>query len=191
MDQWELLRDECLACRDCGLCETRNHVVFGVGNPRARVLFVGEGPGEQEDLTGEPFVGRGGKLLDEMLRCIDLDRNKNIYIANIVKCRPPQNRDPLPEEQEACIGYLRRQVKLLAPKIVVALGRVSACRLIKQDFKITKEHGLWFDKGSFQMMALYHPAYLLRDNRKLPETYEDLKVLEQKIRELCPETYEL
>ncbi len=189
MDSWEMLRDECLACRGCGLCETRHNVVFGTGVPNARVLFVGEGPGEQEDLTGEPFVGRGGKLLDEMLRVIDLDRKKNVYIANIVKCRPPENRDPLPEEQEACIGYLRRQVRLLNPKILVCLGRVAAVRMIKPDFKITREHGLWFERGGFQMMALYHPAYLLRDNRKLPETYEDLKLLERKIRELCPETY--
>ena len=187
---WEALQKQCLACQNCGLWNTRTNVVFGTGVQNARVLFVGEGPGEQEDLSGEPFVGRAGRLLDEMLCIIDLDRRKNIYIANIVKCRPPGNRDPLPEEQEACIGYLRQQVRLMAPKIIVCLGRVAAARMSKPDFKITKEHGTWFSRGEFEMMALYHPAYLLRDNRKLPETYEDLKGLEQKIRQICPEVYQ-
>ena len=113
LNHWNELEETCLACRKCGLCETRHHVVFGVGNPKAKVMFVGEGPGENEDLQGEPFVGRGGQLLDKMLAAVDLDRNTNVYITNIVKCRPPQNRDPLPQEQEACIGYLRNQFALL------------------------------------------------------------------------------
>ena len=190
METLEIIREECLSCSGCSLSQTRNNVVFGVGNPHAEILLIGEGPGEQEDLKGEPFVGRAGKLLDEMLRIIDLDRNKNIYIANIVKCRPPQNRDPLPEEQNQCIGYLRRQVKAIDPKLIVCLGRVAAMRLMDPSFKITKEHGQWIQKGKFQMMALYHPAYLLRDNRKLPETYEDLKNLERKIMEVCPQVYD-
>ena len=102
-DSWEPLKEQCLQCEKCGLCKTRTNVVFGVGNPNAEVLFIGEGPGQNEDLQGEPFVGRGGQLLDKMLEAVDLDRKRNIYIANIVKCRPPQNRDPLPEEQDACI----------------------------------------------------------------------------------------
>lgn len=111
----EELRAECLKCEKCGLCATRHNVVFGVGNPRTDVLFIGEGPGENEDLKGEPFVGRGGQLLDKMLSVVDLSRDKNIYIANMVKCRPPQNRDPLNTEQDACMDYLSRQIALLQP----------------------------------------------------------------------------
>ena len=189
MAQWEELRESCLNCTACGLAQTRTNVVFGTGVPTAKIMLIGEGPGEQEDLTGEPFVGRGGKLLDEMLTVIDLSRRENVYIANIVKCRPPKNRDPLPEEQEACIGWLRTQVKYVAPKIIVCLGRGAAAKLIKPDFKITKEHGQWFEKGAFLMTAIYHPAFLLRDTRRLPEAYDDLKVIQQKIREVCPEVY--
>ena len=152
-------------------------------------MFIGEGPGENEDLTGEPFVGRGGKLLDDMLEIIDLSRKKNIYIANMVKCRPPQNRDPLNEEQEACIGYLRNQVALIRPKIIVCLGRISAMKLIRPDFKITREHGQWFEKAGIHMTAIYHPAALLRDPGKRPETFADLKEIQRKIRELCTHTY--
>jgi len=152
-------------------------------------MLIGEGPGENEDLQGEPFVGRGGKLLDEMLAVVDLDRKKNVYIANMVKCRPPQNRDPLNTEQDACIGYLRNQTALLRPKIIVCLGRVSALRIIKPDFKITKEHGQWFENAGVWMTALYHPAAILRDPRRRPETFEDLKKIQAKIREVCTRTY--
>ena len=186
---WNELKNECLACRKCGLCETRTNVVFGVGKQDAEVLFVGEGPGENEDLQGEPFVGRGGKLLDDMLSLIDLDRKKNIYIANIVKCRPPKNRDPLAEEQDACIKWLFQQMSLIKPKIVVCLGRIAAKVLIDDDFKISQEHGKWYDKNGVQFMALYHPAALLRDPRRRPETFEDLKELQAKIKEICEHTY--
>jgi DNA polymerase len=145
---------------------------------------VGEGPGEQEDLQGEPFVGPAGKLLDEMLCIIDLDRSKNCYIANIVKCRPPQNRDPAPEEQDACIGYLRNQVALLRPKIIVCLGRISAMKLIREDYKITREHGQWVQKNGVWMTAIYHPSALLRDASKRPETFEDLLSIREKLKEL-------
>ena len=163
-------------------------MVFGEGAQNAEVMFIGEGPGEQEDLTGRPFVGRGGKFLDEMLAMIELDRSK-IFIGNMVKCRPPGNRDPLAAEQEACIGYLRNQVALIRPKIIVCLGRIAAMKLIKEDFKITREHGQWFEKAGVQMTALYHPAALLRDPRKRPETFADLKALQAKIREICDHTY--
>lgn len=188
MDSWEKLKQECLACRRCGLCETRTHVVFGEGPQDAEVMFIGEGPGEQEDLSGRPFVGRGGKLLDDMLELIDLSREK-VFIGNMVKCRPPQNRDPLNIEQEACIGYLRNQVALLKPKIIVCLGRIAAMKLIKEDFKITREHGQWIEKAGVWMMAMYHPSALLRDPRKRPESFEDLKSLQAKIREVCVRTY--
>lgn len=183
-DNWEELKENCLNCRKCGLCETRTNVVVGVGNPRAKVMFIGEGPGENEDLQGEPFVGRGGQLLDKMLAAVDLDRKTNIYIANIVKCRPPKNRDPLPEEQEACIEWLRNQVALIRPKIIVCLGRISAMRLIKSDMKITKEHGQFFEKNGMLMMATLHPAALLRNPNQKPAAFEDFLKLREKIDEL-------
>ena len=185
---WQELENGCKSCSKCDLCLTRTNVVFGVGDPSSEVLFVGEGPGEQEDLKGEPFVGRAGKLLDDMLTTIDLDRTR-IYITNIVKCRPPGNRDPEPAEQEACIPWLRAQTKMIDPKLIVCLGRIAAMKLIKPDFKITKEHGVWFDRGKFKMMALYHPAALLRDPGKRPDTFADLKLLKETIREYCQRVY--
>lgn len=151
-------------------------------------MFIGEGPGEQEDLKGEPFVGRAGKLLDDMLELIDLDRSK-IYIANMVKCRPPKNRDPLGIEQEACAEWLRRQIELINPRIIVCLGRIAAMKFIKEDFKITREHGQWFIKDGVMVMALYHPAALLRDPRRRPETFDDLKNLQKAIKDYCMHTY--
>ena len=184
MDSWETLEEKCRSCTGCGLCETRHHVVFGVGNRNTDVLFVGEGPGEQEDLQGEPFVGPAGKLLDDMLSILDLDRSSNCYIANIVKCRPPRNRDPLETEQEACIGYLRNQVALIKPKIIVCLGRIAAKKLIDPDFRITRQHGQWFKRGDFWMMATFHPSALLRDVSKRPEAFDDLMSLRTKMKEL-------
>jgi DNA polymerase len=178
----EELKALCESCQKCPLGATRNKLVFGVGNPNADLMFVGEAPGEQEDATGIPFVGRAGQLLDKFLYAVDIDR-KDVYIANILKCRPPKNRDPLPEEEDACIEYLREQVKLIRPKIIVCLGRISAMRLIKPDFKITKEHGTWFEKGNFLMTAVYHPAALLRDPRKKEEMLEDMKKIRQKLDE--------
>lgn len=182
MQDWESLEHTCLECTRCSLCSTRTNVVFGVGNREADIMFIGEGPGEQEDLKGEPFVGAAGKLLDDMMSIIDLDRT-NCYIANIVKCRPPHNRDPLEDEQDACIGYLRNQVALIKPKIIVCLGRIAARRIISQDFRITREHGQWIEKNGTWMMAIYHPSALLRDVSKRPETFEDLLNLRKKIRE--------
>ena len=185
---WETLYLECMNCKKCRLSETRENVVFGVGRRDAEVVFIGEGPGQQEDIQGEPFVGRAGKLLDDMMAIIDLNR-ENTFIANIVKCRPPGNRDPLPEEQAACTPWLTSQLSLLQPKIIVCLGRISAMYMISPDFKITRDHGQWFEKDGVQMMALYHPAALLRDPRKRPETFEDLKSLQKAIRERCTKTY--
>ena len=188
MKDWDALYEECIHCQKCGLAETRTNVVFGEGARDAEVMFIGEGPGEQEDRTGRPFVGRAGQLLDDMLAMIDLKREK-VFIGNMVKCRPPQNRDPLNIEQEACIGYLRNQVALLKPKIIVCLGRIAAMKLIKEDFKITREHGQWIETAGVWMMAMYHPSALLRDPRKRPESFEDLKSLQAKIREVCVRTY--
>ena len=184
----ESLKKECLACRACALCETRNKVVFGIGKPNAEVMFIGEGPGEQEDIQGEPFVGRAGKLLDDMLEIIDLDRSK-VYIANMVKCRPPKNRDPMNLEQEACAHWLQEQIRLINPRIIVCLGRISAMNFIREDFKISREHGQWFIKDGIMVMAMYHPAALLRDGRKRPEAFEDLIKLRRAIRDYCTDTY--
>ncbi len=184
---WTELETACKACEQCELCQTRTHVVFGMGNPESDVLFIGEGPGENEDLEGLPFVGRSGQLLDKMLAAIDLDRNKNIYIANIVKCRPPKNRDPLPEEQEACMNWLRNQVMIMRPKIIVCLGRIAAMKLIKSDIKITKEHGIFFEKNGVLMMATLHPAALLRNPNNKPAAFEDFLKLRAKIDELNQE----
>lgn len=181
---WETLTENCRMCKQCGLWETRHNVVVGVGNSRAKVMFIGEGPGENEDLQGEPFVGRGGQLLDKMLAAVDLDRKTNVYIANIVKCRPPKNRDPLPEEQEACIGWLRNQVALIRPKIIVCLGRIAAMRIMKPDIKITREHGQFVEKNGTLMMATLHPAALLRNPSQKPDAFEDFLKLREKIDEL-------
>lgn len=187
MMTWEELEQTCKQCQGCPLAETRTHVVFGVGNRQADILLIGEGPGEQEDLQGVPFVGPAGKLLDRMLSLIDLDRTK-VYIANIVKCRPPKNRDPLNTEQDACIGYLRAQTALLRPKIIVCLGRIAAMRLIDKDFRITRQHGQWFERAGVQMTAIYHPSAVLRDPEKGPDTFMDLKSIQEKVRQLCPDS---
>ncbi|MBR4972087.1 MAG: uracil-DNA glycosylase [Oscillospiraceae bacterium] len=184
MMDWETLESTCGQCVRCGLCETRKNVVFGVGSRNAEILFIGEGPGEQEDIQGEPFVGPAGKLLDDMLCIIDLDRKTNCYIANIVKCRPPQNRDPLETEQDACIDYLRNQVALIKPKIIVCLGRIAAKRIIREDYRITREHGQWVEKNGVWMTAIYHPSALLRDVSKRPDTFEDLLAIRQKMQTL-------
>ena len=183
MKNWDELKSDCLACQKCELCQTRHNVVFGVGKETADILFVGEGPGEQEDLSGIPFVGPAGKLLDDMLSIIDLSRETNCYIANIVKCRPPRNRDPLEGEQDACIDYLRNQVALIQPKIIVCLGWIAAKRLIDPDFRITRQHGQWVQKNGIWMSAIYHPSALLRDVSKRPETFEDLLFIREKLKE--------
>lgn len=176
------LKNKCSECRECPLWETRTNLVFGVGNPDAEVMFIGEGPGEQEDLQGEPFVGKAGKLLDDMLKMIDLDRSK-VYIGNIVKCRPPKNRDPLATEQEACRHWLDEQLGIIDPKIIICLGRIAATAIIREDFKITREHGQWFDVNGRMCMAIYHPAALLRDETKRPETFADLREIRKALRD--------
>lgn len=188
MDTWESLKRDCAGCRGCSLGETRHNLVFGVGNEQAEVMLIGEGPGEQEDLQGVPFVGPAGKLLDDMLEMIDLDRQK-VYIANIVKCRPPRNRDPLNVEQEACRPWLDRQIALVNPRIIVCLGRIAAMALIREDFRITREHGQWFDRDGRRLMATYHPSALLRDVDKRPEAFMDLRALRKEIRAVCSRTY--
>ena len=185
----DTLKAECLACTRCELCATRTNVVFGQGVPDAEVLFVGEGPGQSEDEQGLPFVGRSGQLLDRYLYAIDLDRSKNIYIANIVKCRPPQNRDPLPEESSACMPWLEEQIRLIGPKIIVCLGRVAAKQMMDPDISIMRQHGEFIQKNGRWYMATLHPAALLRNPAAKPDAFGDFVALRQKIREVCRHTY--
>ncbi|BED92140.1 MAG: uracil-DNA glycosylase [Candidatus Improbicoccus pseudotrichonymphae] len=183
-EDWQVLKKDCEKCSKCELCKYRTQVVFGYGNPKSKIMFIGEGPGEQEDLQGKPFVGRSGKLLDKMLSEIGLDREKNIYIANIVKCRPPKNRDPFPGEQDACIGWLRNQFFLIRPKIMIALGRVSGKKIIDPNMKITRDHGIFYNKKDVWMMATLHPASLLRNPAQMNSAENDFKILKNKIKEV-------
>lgn len=188
-DSWEALKQDCAHCRGCALADTRTNVVFGDGAETAEIMLIGEGPGQHEDEQGVPFVGRAGQLLDDMLEIIHLDRTK-VYIANVVKCRPPQNRDPLPEESETCLYWLRQQYKLIHPKILVCLGRIAAQRLIEPKFSVTRQHGEFIQKGGTWFMGTYHPAALLRNMSQKPTALADFIALRGKIEELCPEVYQ-
>ena len=184
---WERLRAEVLGCTRCGLCERRTQAVFGVGDRQASWLVVGEGPGADEDRLGEPFVGRAGRLLDEMLRAIGLERGEGVYIANVVKCRPPQNRDPRPEEVAACLPYLHRQIALLRPRLILAVGRIAAQHLLHTDRPLAAlRRRIWRLEAPADLPAgegppsgvavvvTYHPAYLLRSPQDKRKAWEDL-----------------
>ena len=177
---WNDLISRCESCQNCPLGKTRSHLVFGVGNREAELMFVGEAPGQAEDAQGIPFVGAAGKLLDRYLYAVGISR-ESVYIANVLKCRPPHNRDPLPEEEDACIGYLREQVKLIRPKIIVCLGRISAMKLIRPDYRITKEHGQFIRKGGILITAVYHPAALLRDSAKKEDMLRDMERIKEQL----------
>ena len=174
------LESKCESCTACELYKTRTKSVFGVGNPESPVMFVGEGPGEREDALGEPFVGRAGILLDKFLAAISLDRT-SCYIANIVKCRPPKNRDPLPEEQDKCIEFLREQVRIIRPKMIVCLGRIAAQKLISENFRVTSMHGEWVTKNNIDMMGTFHPAALLRNPAQKPDAFMDFLKIRDKL----------
>ena len=175
-------------CRQCKLCTTRTQTVFASGDPQARLMLVGEGPGAEEDRQGLPFAGAAGELLNKILAAIGLARDA-VYVANIVKCRPPQNRDPLPTESEACMPWLREQFKLLQPKIVVCLGRIASQRMIRTDFSVTKEHGTFVQKNGVWFMGTFHPAALLRQAQNKPAAFADFVALREKIHEVCGHTY--
>ena len=181
--------EQCLSCPPCPLLVPPHHLLFVQGSSRRGWLPLGEGPGQSEDEQGLPFVGRSGQLLDKYLFAIDLDRNQNCYIANIVKCRPPHNRDPLPDESEACMPWLREQFRLLRPKIVVCLGRIAAQRMIRPGFSVTKEHGVFVEKGGVAFMGTFHPAALLRQPQNKPAAFADFVALRDKIHEVCQHTY--
>lgn len=186
LDELEI---KCKNCTKCDLCEGRTNLVFGVGKKDADIMLIGEGPGENEDLQGQPFVGRSGQLLDKFLASVDLSRDKNVYIANMVKCRPPKNRDPKPEEQDMCINWLREQFKIIKPKIIVCVGRISAQRLIDKNFKVTQQHGEFIDKNGTLFMGTYHPAAILRNPNNKEAAFGDWLALRDKINELGIEIY--
>lgn len=183
MYELEDIYNICSECRRCNLCSTRKNAVFGEGNINAKLMFIGEGPGHDEDLQGRPFVGKAGQLLTKMIEAIDLKR-EDVYIANIVKCRPPQNRVPYPEEVNKCLPYLRRQVAIIKPKIIVCLGATSGKYIIRQDLKITRDRGEWIQKGNFLFIATYHPAALLRDENKKKYAWDDFKKIRDKYIEI-------
>ena len=184
---WDELKQACEACHRCSLGNTRTKTVFGTGSQTAALVFVGEAPGEQEDLSGIPFVGRAGQLFDKYLEAVGIDREE-VYIANILKCRPPKNRDPESGEQDECIGFLEEQLKLIRPKLLVCLGRISAMRLIRPDYKITAEHGQWIEKNGVLMTAVYHPSLLLRDPRKKEAVLADMLEVAAKYRAIAETT---
>ena len=184
LDELEI---KCKNCTKCDLCEGRTNLVFGIGKKDADIMLIGEGPGENEDLQGQPFVGRSGQLLDKFLASVDLSRDKNVYIANMVKCRPPKNRDPKPEEQDMCINWLREQFKIIKPKILVCVGRISAQKLIDKNFKVTQQHGQFIDKNGTLFMGTYHPAAILRNPNNKEVAFADWLALRDKIDELVIE----
>lgn len=174
------------ACQNCVLAQTRKNVVPGEGVPNPAVLVVGEGPGADEDAQGRPFVGKAGQLLDKMLAAINLYRSKNCFIANIVKCRPPMNRDPSPEECAACSAFLQAQIHALKPKMILAVGRIALQKLLDTSIGITKMHGKILDYNGIPFMATFHPSALLRDETYKRPAWEDLKIFRAKLLELCP-----
>lgn len=178
MYTWDGLLKACRACEKCGLAATRKNVVIGEGNPHAKLMFIGEGPGQQEDEQGRPFVGKAGQLLTKMLAAIGLGREE-VYIANVVKCRPPGNRVPTEEEIAACLNYLRNQVFLIRPKIIVCLGATAASTVIDKNFRITSQRGIWYTKKGYHIIATYHPAALLRDESRKREAWEDFKQIKK------------
>jgi DNA polymerase len=179
---WAQLYEQIGDCRKCRLCETRNNVVPGEGNPHAKLMFIGEGPGQDEDRQGRPFVGRSGELLTRMIHAIGLERSE-VYICNIVKCRPPQNRNPEPDEAAACLDYLRAQVALVRPRVVVLLGKVACQYTIRDQVFITRDHGRWYEQKGVWFMPTYHPSYLLRDPAKKREAWEDFQKVRAKLNE--------
>lgn len=172
---WEELTNNCLSCTKCAIYKNRTNVVIGDGNINAKIMFIGEAPGEDEDKIGKPFVGRAGQLLEKALDALELDRNTDFYICNIIKCRPPNNRVPLESEAQNCLPYLRAQVALIRPKIIVCLGSTAMKYILGKELKITQDRGRWFEKGQFKIIATYHPAALLRDPNKKEDFYNDLK----------------
>lgn len=170
-------------CRKCRLCEHRSHIVPGEGNPNAALMFIGEGPGQEEDRLGRPFVGRSGELLTRMIHAIGIERS-DVYICNVVKCRPPQNRNPEPDEAEACLNYLRQQVALVRPKVIVLLGKVACRYTLREEVFITRDHGRWYERKGTWFMPTFHPSALLRDPTKKRDAWDDFQKIRAKLNEI-------
>ena len=187
---WKEVYNQVKFCDKCRLCSTRTNTVFGVGNQRAQVMFIGEGPGRDEDMQGEPFVGQAGKLLDKMLGAINIER-KSVFIAYVVKCRPPRNRIPLEDEALACVPYLRAQTALVSPRIIVLLGATAVKYVLGQDARITRDRGKWFERKGVWILPTYHPAALLYDESKKRDPRTDMKALRDKIKELDIDIFEV
>lgn len=179
-DNWEELESSIIDCKKCKLCSNRNNIVFGDGNKEADLMFIGEGPGADEDMQGIPFVGKAGKLMNMAFDGIGIDRN-SVYIANIVKCRPPSNRNPEDDEAVACLNYLRNQVMLVKPKIIVLLGSVALKNILGKEYGITASRGKWVERKGIMYMPTWHPAALLRDENKKIEFWKDLKEVKDKL----------
>ena len=182
-NNWEELEEAIKDCSKCKLCTGRKNIVFGVGNKNADIMFIGEGPGADEDIQGEPFVGKAGQLMNKAFEALEIKREE-VYIANIVKCRPPQNRNPEPDEANACMDYLRNQVVLLKPKIIVLLGSVALKNILGEEYGITNSRGKWIEKKGIWYMPTFHPAALLRDDSKKIDFWRDLKLIKEKLKEL-------
>lgn len=183
-NNWEELEEVVKQCRKCRLCETRKNVVFGVGNREADIMFIGEGPGADEDAQGEPFVGKAGKLMNMAFDMLGVKREE-VYIANIVKCRPPNNRNPQDNEAENCLDYLRNQVILVKPKIIVLLGSVALKNVLGKEYGITASRGKWLERKGILYMPTWHPAALLRDENKKIDFIKDLKQVIKRYNEIC------
>lgn len=183
-NNWEELEDVVKQCRKCRLCENRKNVVFGVGNREADIMFIGEGPGADEDAQGEPFVGKAGKLMNMAFDMLGVKREE-VYIANIVKCRPPNNRNPQDDEAENCLDYLRNQVILVKPKIIVLLGSVALKNVLGKEYGITASRGKWLERKGILYMPTWHPAALLRDENKKIDFIKDLKQVIKRYNEIC------
>lgn len=181
-DNWEELEQSIINCNKCKLCQNRINIVFGEGNKNAKVMMIGEGPGADEDKGGIPFVGKAGQLMNKALIGLGIDREE-LYIANIVKCRPPSNRVPEQEEAEACLNYLRNQVILVKPKIIVLLGSTALKNILGKEYSITASRGKWIEKKGIWYMPTWHPAALLRDENKKIEFWNDLKDVKKKMEE--------
>lgn len=182
-NNWEELEESIKGCRKCKLCTNRTNIVFGIGNKNADVMFIGEGPGADEDRQGEPFVGKAGQLMDKAFQALDIKR-QDVYIANIVKCRPPQNRVPEDDESQACLNYLRNQVILVKPKMIVLLGSTALKNILGNEYGITAARGKWVEKKDILYMPTWHPAALLRDETKKIDFWKDLKAVKEKAKEL-------
>jgi DNA polymerase len=182
--QWKELYEECVSCKKCKLHQNRNKIVFGQGNLNAKIMFIGEAPGADEDRCGVPFVGKAGQLLNKALEALELTREKDYYITNICKCRPSMNRNPEDEEADICLPYLRNQVALVKPKIIICLGAVAMKYIISRDWRITRNRGQWIQRKGFYLMATFHPAAILRDESKKKLFWQDLKSIKEKCENL-------